>query len=600
MQNLGIRQMTVGSNIFYQRADGTVWVKGANRYFSAGLATDRNYNTAPISLALKHIKKVYANNNYATFFLREDGTALACGNNQYGQLGIGTTAETYVRIPQQVQLAHIKHIALGSYTTYFLCEDGTVWVCGYGDYWNLGITKEQQSTPIQLPLSHVKEIACGSNHALFLIDDGTLWACGYNGYGQLGNGTSSGYGNGLSQVDIVNVAHIACCDNGSLALKKDGSLWVCGRNLYGVLGINSNSESYTNMAFFTRNGLVNGVTAISCGANHTVITVDDDQILACGYGMPTGLGITNTAQAAFKSLGITGVERVECCLNHTFFYRQDGTVWGCGQGMNATPTLMTDEGWVYRAFLLRTEDGQYYSIVDSVLQRVTFKKLDQGTFSALGFTTEALLPYVRDELPERFDILTYNPDEYNQGFVVAHIPPPQLVVQQSDFLLDEFSLLTAFSAHFIVSDQRQKLALSFDGGQKWQSYVGDQWLTLNCTVEGIQEKGMNVHALASVPAAQWQNLAPEKVRFAFLFDPDDTQQLRVNYVVVSGNIYNLQTEIHLHTNRNYYYDYEYLNEETLLLHLGSAGDYKVNFLLATETEEEMAETPEINHEAAEG
>lgn len=593
MQNLGVTQMAAGSNIFYQRADGTVWVQGDNRYFSAGLATDRNYNTAPICLALKKIKKVYANTSYATFFLREDGTALACGNNQYGQLGIGTTAETYVRIPQRVQLEHIKHMAVSTYATYFLCEDGTVWVCGNGGYGQLGITQEHQATPIQLPLSHVKEIACGASHALFLIDDGTLWACGYNGYGQLGNGTTNN--SVLSQVDIVNVAHIACCDNGSLAVKKDGSLWSCGRNYYGALGINSKTDTYANMAFFTKNGLVDGVTAISSGANHTVIMIDDERILACGYGRQTGTGLetANTYQIAFTALGITDVERVECCLGHTFFYRHDGTVWGCGQGMSAIPTLITDEGWIYRAFLLRTEDSQYYSIIDGVLQKVTFKKLDQATFGALGFTTEALLPYVREELPERFDILAYNPDEYNQSFVVAYIPPPQLVVQQEDFLLDEFSLLTSFSAHFIVSDQRQKLALSFDGGQKWQSYVNNEWLMVDCTVEGIREKGMNVNTLASVPAAQWQRLAPEKIRFAFLFDPDDTRLLRVNYVTVSGNIYYLQVEKHLNNNRNYYYDYEYLNEQTLLLHLGSAGDYKINFLLETET-------PEINHNEAGG
>ena len=77
--------------------------------------------------------------------------------------------------------------------TVLLKDDGTVWACGYNEHGRLGDgTTTDRLTPVQVSgLSNVTAIAACGAHTVALKEDGTVWAWGYNGSGQLGDGTTS-------------------------------------------------------------------------------------------------------------------------------------------------------------------------------------------------------------------------------------------------------------------------------------------------------------------------------------------------------------------------------------------------------------------------
>ena len=72
-----------------------------------------------------------------------------------------------------------------------LKNDGTLWGCGNNYYGNLGLgdtTNRATFTQITTNTDNIKEIYCGYSHTLMLKNDGTLWGTGDNYSGQLGLG----------------------------------------------------------------------------------------------------------------------------------------------------------------------------------------------------------------------------------------------------------------------------------------------------------------------------------------------------------------------------------------------------------------------------
>jgi Regulator of chromosome condensation (RCC1) repeat len=105
--------------------------------------------------------KAFARGANHSLALKNDGTVLAWGLNQDGQLGDGTSTD-------------------GTLTT---CE---VTMMG-------GRTSSscpESNTPVQVSeLDGIEAIPAGGAHGLALKDDGTVWAWGMNQDGELGNGT---------------------------------------------------------------------------------------------------------------------------------------------------------------------------------------------------------------------------------------------------------------------------------------------------------------------------------------------------------------------------------------------------------------------------
>jgi alpha-tubulin suppressor-like RCC1 family protein len=137
--------------------------------------------------------------------VREDGRALCWGNNQVGQLGSGINNGTSSPTPAPTliddgALAGVRQLALGYGHSCALRDDGRVLCWGQNFYGQLGnSTNAGTTTPNPVPtlidnaaLEDVRQIALGTYHSCALRNDGRVLCWGYNGYGQLGSSASSG------------------------------------------------------------------------------------------------------------------------------------------------------------------------------------------------------------------------------------------------------------------------------------------------------------------------------------------------------------------------------------------------------------------------
>src|SRR5260370_6241089 len=113
-----------------------------------------------------------------TAVVRPDGTLWAWGDNGYGQLGDGTTAQRSA--PMQVGTDTRWASAEGGYWhTVAVKTDGTLWAWGKNDFGQLGVGDwHRRATPTQVGTdSHWSWAAAGDQHTVATKTDGTRWAC---------------------------------------------------------------------------------------------------------------------------------------------------------------------------------------------------------------------------------------------------------------------------------------------------------------------------------------------------------------------------------------------------------------------------------------
>ena len=194
-------------------------------------------NFEPVDLIVSNgVTSVAMNEQRDTFFIKNDGSLWAMGNNEGGFLGDGTS-ETPDH-PIQIVPSGVVAVACGQDFTLFLKDDGSVWGFGWNGDGPLGDGTENTSItrPKQLISAGVAAIAAGYGHSLFIKRDGSLWGTGNNVFGQLGLGTNVNHV--LQPVEIVasNVVSVAAAHGHTLFIKRDGSLWTMGLNDWGQIG----------------------------------------------------------------------------------------------------------------------------------------------------------------------------------------------------------------------------------------------------------------------------------------------------------------------------------------------------------------------------
>jgi alpha-tubulin suppressor-like RCC1 family protein len=310
---------------------------------------------------------------YHSLALKEDGTVLAWGDNQYGQLGDGTNTSSST--PVQVQdpndpsgyLSAVETIAAGSFHSLALKDDGTVWAWGSNRVNELGDeTIDNSAQPVQVGnLSEVEAIAAGSSHNLALKSDGTVWAWGNNTNGresplfgsisgQLGDNELprsstpvqvGGLPDGIEAV-AAGLAY-------SLALKDDGTVWAWGFNDVGQLGDGTSTDTSTPV----RVSGLDGVRAIAAGGSNGLALNDDGTVWAWGFnrfgqlgdGTSTDGTVTTCELTGGGAMGnssctdsntpvqaseLNGIEAIAAGSSHGLALKDDGTVWAWGFNQN--------------------------------------------------------------------------------------------------------------------------------------------------------------------------------------------------------------------------------------------------------------------------
>jgi alpha-tubulin suppressor-like RCC1 family protein len=298
---LGIVAVSAGeAHSLALKSDGTVWAWGDDAFGQLGdgdVNTDKN---SPVVVPGASGIVAISAGGYHSLALKSDGTLLAWGQDDKGQLGDGGT-NTNKFTPVAVSGASgIVAIAGGGKFSLALKSDGTVLAWGSDQEGQLGDggTNTDKSTPVAVSgASGIVAIAAEDEFALALKSDGTVLAWGSDQEGQLGDGgTNSNKTTPVAVSGASGIVAIAAGAFHALALKQDGTLLAWGYDEQGQLGDGgTNTNKTTPVAVSGASGIV----AIDAGGYFSLALKADTTMLAWGYDGDGQLGDggTNTNQA---------------------------------------------------------------------------------------------------------------------------------------------------------------------------------------------------------------------------------------------------------------------------------------------------------------
>lgn len=261
-------------------SNGTVMSWGNGQYGKLGNGTTNVASSVPVQVhGLSGVTAISAGFFHALALL-SNGTVMAWGNGDYGELGNGMTVDS--NVPVQVGgLAGVKQIAAGGIHSLALLSDGTVWSFGGDEYGQLGLGEKvthRTDFPVRvIGLSGVKAIAAGMFYNLALLGNGTVMAWGYNHSGQLGDGLADLHPHGapvqvqgLGGVKAISASNSSATpartNQHSMALLENGAVMGWGGDEFGQLGNGMNMNSYVPTPVM---GL-GAVAGISAGGFHSL------------------------------------------------------------------------------------------------------------------------------------------------------------------------------------------------------------------------------------------------------------------------------------------------------------------------------------------
>lgn len=272
--------------------------------------------------------------------LRTDGTLLASGENDRGQLGEGTETDSATPVrPALPDSAEVTAIAAGEGHSLALLGDGRVFAWGENEYGQLGDgSEETRLAPVEVDLSGFGsapvDVFAANWSSYALLEDGTFLGWGRNSGGQLGDGSEaqqpapvaadlSGFGSGVESAAVG--------DDNVLALLADGQLVGWGANFTGQIGDGTEIDRPTPVAVDV-SAFGSPVTEVSLGRDHSLALLGDGRVLAWGGNLDSQLGSEEAGDRLTPGLvaGIDEVEEIVATYATSTVRRADGTVWGWG------------------------------------------------------------------------------------------------------------------------------------------------------------------------------------------------------------------------------------------------------------------------------
>ena len=226
------------------KSDGTLWSWGIGDIGALGrlgISGGANPNPGQIGLESGWIE-VRAGGNAASA-LKSDGSLWSWGQNQHGEIGIGSIQPPGqldgVREPMQTGAAvNWTGLFRGDSVFFALQDDMTLWAAGRNEWGTLGLgfTGADEPNLVQVGQENDWQSGCASNHALALKSDGTLWAWGRNLTGERGDSDPANSGVPRQIGSDSDWVFVGCGQQSSFAIREDGSLWSWGNNIGGNLG----------------------------------------------------------------------------------------------------------------------------------------------------------------------------------------------------------------------------------------------------------------------------------------------------------------------------------------------------------------------------
>jgi alpha-tubulin suppressor-like RCC1 family protein len=201
-------------------------------------------------------------------------------------------------------------VAAGSYQSFVLSRDGTVMACGYNNEGQLGLgdTDARDTFTVVAGLRGVVDIDAGYQHSIAVTVEGGLYTWGYGrAIGHGGDHTTHRLvpievtGGGIGEAFVVQVA---AGQEHSMVLTAAGQLWTWGDGGSGQLGHGGKESLDVPMVV---DGIGGGVVGMGGGTHHSLVTTAEGRVLVFGSGANGHLGLGAGVGEALTPTVIDGI-----------------------------------------------------------------------------------------------------------------------------------------------------------------------------------------------------------------------------------------------------------------------------------------------------
>lgn len=402
-----------GYSAFALFANGQLYTWGLNLSGQLGLGNTTNVFKPTLSLSL--VQQVYThpsnmNNdpNYTRLIVRlNNGEFYGCGYNGEGQLGIGNTTNQ----SSWVQITAIPSTALnvwplGNYqgSTVVQRADGTIIVCGYNGFGQLGLGNTTDQTSFVLAANwlggdttqRIQYISYGGRYAtttttnmywiVMFLDNGTtsrLVGAGSNNWGCLGTGNTTNSSVPVAPLTSTGLTgRIAKIRNtgsapGTMHVRMaNGDLFTYGYNAFGQVG-NGTTTTTISTPFKLLTGTCADIYNDQQGwfvygfySPGAIIQKTDGTYVCCGYNFYGAAGVNSTTSnittlqqialpkgSVIKFVGTNNGNQEATCK---YIVTADNTIWAWGynsffniaDNYNGTTNYLTPVNFVPSALII--------------------------------------------------------------------------------------------------------------------------------------------------------------------------------------------------------------------------------------------------------
>tara|TARA_A100001037_G_scaffold106674_1_gene96973 strand:+ start:39238 stop:45405 length:6168 start_codon:yes stop_codon:yes gene_type:complete len=169
----------------------TAIIKNDNSLWTTG--TGPSLNSSQFVKLADDVKDVSCGFNFI-MFVKTDGSLWGMGDNTWGVLGgagvdgTGQAIES-ASVPVQILDSGVKSVHCGSNHAYIVKDDSSAWAIGNNEFGQLGDgTTTTRKSFVRVVKSGISKVEAGTHGALMLTDVSELIAIGNDNYGQLSHG----------------------------------------------------------------------------------------------------------------------------------------------------------------------------------------------------------------------------------------------------------------------------------------------------------------------------------------------------------------------------------------------------------------------------
>ncbi|KAJ6236996.1 btk-binding protein-related [Anaeramoeba flamelloides] len=184
-KKLFVNSLIMGSGSCYYLCNGDqLYASGSNHQGKLGIGKHRDTELMPVYVQDK-VTKIFGGVCAMNFFFvtRNPDLLYGCGNNIYGELGIGSDENPYTPTAvKNIKGSEILTVSSCVFYSVLITNKGQTFSCGYWRFNGHGVQKTIFTLIPQLKDKKAVQLATGSNRNLVLTDQNELYGWGFDDF----------------------------------------------------------------------------------------------------------------------------------------------------------------------------------------------------------------------------------------------------------------------------------------------------------------------------------------------------------------------------------------------------------------------------------